>query len=274
MLISPCFFFLSTSASVVFVNQSAHWLQALHLTPYLSNTLLFIAQLVPYCLFWFFFTFLYLFMPNRQVPLSSAFLGGVIGGTIYLIVQWGYIYFQIAFNRVGAIYGSFAAFPLFLIWVQLSWFFLLFGAEISFAHQTLDQHEYEERSKRASVGYKRLLSLWILHLAIGKFMKGEPWLTRDAVMVRYQIPYALATPILDDLVASGLLVDTSQGLAPVKAAENLRISDALSALETRGISDFPFIEATELAPFERSLLAFREQIESSPENKRIYTHSS
>ena len=270
MLIGPCLFFISMSASVLFVNKADQGIEALHLGIFLSGTLLFIAQLVPYCLFWFLFTFIYIFMPNKKVPFSSAFLGGVVGGTIYLIVQLGYIYFQAGFNKIGAIYGSFAAFPLFLIWVQVSWFVLLLGAEVSHAHQTLDMHEFEEQSKRASFSYKRLLSLWIVHLAISKFVKGESLLTRESVVIRYQIPYALAAPIVEDLISGGIFLDTPQGLLPAKPVEQLRIYDVISALETKGGAEFPFIDATSLAPFERALDSFRRQLETSSDNKLIY----
>jgi len=269
LLIGPCLLLFSMSASVFFVHKAQQGIAALHLGHFLTGALVFIAQLVPYCLFWFLFTFVYIFMPNKRIHLSSAFLGGVVGGTIFLIVQWGYLYFQAGFNRIGAIYGGFAAFPLFLLWVQVSWFILLLGAEISYAHQTLDTHEYEEKSKGASLSYKRLLSLWIVHLATSKFMKGESF-TREAVMVRYQIPHALAVPILDDLVNSGILQDTPQGLLPAKPVEQLRISDVIAALETKGGSDFPFIDATALAPFERALASFSDLIEESSENKPLY----
>jgi len=268
MLIAPCLFLLSTSASVFFVRKVAEGVALLHLNLFFSQLLLFIAKLVPYCLFWFLFAFVYVFMPNRRVPISSAFLGGIVGGTIYLIVQWAYLYFQAGFNRIGAIYGSFAAFPLFLIWVQINWSLLLFGAEFSYAHQTLDQHEYEEKAKRASIGYRRLLSLWILHLAVSRFLNGEGPLTRDCIAVRYQIPYALATPILEDLTGSGLLLETPGGYLPAKGG--LRISDALFALEEKGDSDFPFIDSSALAPLERALESFRHEIEASPDNKPLH----
>lgn len=270
MLIGPCLFFLSISASILFVKKAEEGIDALHLGSFLSNSLHFIAEFVPYCLFWFLFTFIYLFMPNKRVSIPSAFLGGIVGGTIYLIIQFGYIYFQFAFNRFGAIYGSFAAVPLFLIWVQVSWFVLLLGAEIAHAHETLDLHEYEEQSKKASLELRRLISLWIVHLSISKFMNGEPSLTRKAIRVRYQIPYALASPILDDLISSGILLDTPQGLLPTKPTEELRIADVISAIERKGTSDFPFLDAQSLAPFERALESFQREIEASSENKPIY----
>jgi membrane protein len=101
---------------------------------FLAGKAKFVAELVPYFLSWFVFTFIYLFMPNQKIPFSSGLIGGIVGGTIYLFFQWTYIYFQVVFLQLGAVYGSFAAVPLFLIWVQLSWCILLFGAEVSFAH--------------------------------------------------------------------------------------------------------------------------------------------
>ena len=270
MLLGPCLLFLSLSASVFFVNEVSRGLQRLHLSHLVTGTLVFVAKLVPYCLFWFLFTFVYLFMPNKKVPFPSALLGGVVGGTIYLLVQLGYFYFQFLFNNIGTIYGSFAAFPLFLIWVQVSWCVLLFGAEVSFAHQTLDMHEYEDRAKRVSFSYKRLLSLWIIHLAVSKFVEGNGFLTREMILVRYQIPYALAAPIVEELIVCGLLLDTPKGLIPSKPAESLRMSDVIEALDAKGASDFPFIDATSLAPFEKALESFRAQIESSPANRHFH----
>jgi membrane protein len=90
-----------------------------------------ISNLITCSLAWVLFTFIYLFMPHRKIPISSAILGGVVGGTIYLLFQWTYVYFQFVFLRLGAVYGSFTAVPLFLLWVQASWCILLYGAEVS-----------------------------------------------------------------------------------------------------------------------------------------------
>ena len=67
------------------------------------------------------------------MPWKSGVIAGIIAGTTYQIVQWTYFHFQIGVSSYGAIYGSFAAIPLFLIWLNLSWLILLAGAQI--AHQ-------------------------------------------------------------------------------------------------------------------------------------------
>ena len=76
---------------------------------------------------WILFTFVYIFMPNIKVRLTSALLAGIIAGTAYEVVQWAYIIFQVGVSKYNAIYGGFAALPLFLAWLQVSWLIVLFG---------------------------------------------------------------------------------------------------------------------------------------------------
>lgn len=77
-----------------------------------------------------FFTFVFRFLPNKLIPWSSSLLAGVIAGIFFQIIQWSYIHLQIYLTSYNAIYGSFAAIPLFLIWVQLSWLIVLVAAEV------------------------------------------------------------------------------------------------------------------------------------------------
>lgn len=87
--------------------------------------------LLLFSLSWILFSFIYYFMPNRKVPLNASIFAGILAGTLFQIIQWGYIHFQIYVTSYNAIYGSFAAIPLFLIWLQLSWLITLIGAEVS-----------------------------------------------------------------------------------------------------------------------------------------------
>lgn len=271
MLIGPFLFVLSSSFTVFLVDQLEKAIRILPLEGWSMSLLLFFIHLIPYGLFWLLFTFIYFFMPNAKVKPSAAWFGGLVAGTLYVVLQWGYIHFQIGVSRYGAIYGSFAALPLFLIWLQVSWFVLLFGAEISYALQSLEKYEFEGPIAQASHSFKRLLSLWIVHLSVKRFLAHETWLNRSLLIQHYQIPALLANPILDDLIAARVLVETKEGVIPARRADQLRISDVTEALEDLGTSDFPFIETKALAPFERALDQFRAQIESSPSN-RVMSH--
>ncbi len=78
---------------------------------------------------------MYLFLPNVKVKTHAAFIGAVFAALFWLIVQWFYFYLQIGVARYNAIYGSFASVPLFLIWIQVGWTFVLSGAVLAYAVQ-------------------------------------------------------------------------------------------------------------------------------------------
>ena len=94
-----------------------------------------------------------------KIRFRSGLVGGLIAGTLYQIFQFAYLTFQIGVSKYNAIYGSFTALPLFLVWLQLSWIILLFGAEISFAHQNEESYEFEPDCAKISHRYRALLEM-------------------------------------------------------------------------------------------------------------------
>ncbi len=147
-------------------------------------------------------------MPNTKVNFKAGLLGGVVAGTLYQIAQGAYISFQIGAARYNAIYGSFAALPLFLMWIQISWWIVLFGAELSFANQNVDTYEYEPDCLKVSSGFKKLLTLQIAQLLVKKFANGDKPLTDIQISGQLEMPIRLVHNILFDLVASGLVSET------------------------------------------------------------------
>ncbi len=132
MIICPLFFVTSSSITLYLSTQIAESAHSNIITEAVSPILLFLLKLFPYFLSIILFSFVYLFMPNTQVYLRSGALAGIVGGITFQGWQWLYIKFQIYASSYGAIYGSFAALPLFLIWLQVSWLILLAGAELAF----------------------------------------------------------------------------------------------------------------------------------------------
>lgn len=94
-------------------------------------------RFIPFILLWVVFSFLFLFMPNRSVSPISGLFAGFLTTILYLTAQWIYITFQIGVGQYGTIYGSFAALPLFLIWLQLSWVIVLGGAAFCAAFEKI-----------------------------------------------------------------------------------------------------------------------------------------
>ncbi len=205
MLISPILVLMSGSATVFITTQVTQITQKIELLGFISPLISFLLKFIPYILIWALFTILYIIMPNTKVKFKAGLLGGVVAGTLYQIVQGAYISFQIGVAKYNAIYGSFAALPLFLMWLQISWWIVLFGAELSFANQNVDTYEYEPDCLKVSPGFKKLLALQIAHLLIKKFENGDRPLSDSQISTQLEMPIRLVHNILFDLVESGLV---------------------------------------------------------------------
>jgi len=83
---------------------------------------------------------MYIFFPNTRVGNRPAMLGALLAAVVWFSVQNIYVNLQIGVAGYNAIYGSFATVPLFLVWIYLGWVFILAGAQLAFAVQTLDRH--------------------------------------------------------------------------------------------------------------------------------------
>lgn len=272
MLICPILLIMSSSMTVLITSQVALILDKIAILGALAPLIMFSLKFLPYLFLWILFTFFYAFMPNTKVLIRSAFLGGVVAGTIYQLTQWAYITFQIGASKYGAIYGSFAALPLFLVWLQVSWLIVLFGAEISFAEQNVETYEFEPDSLKVSGAFKRLLALRITHLCVKNFFKAKtPW-TAAQIAHRLEIPVRLVRQILFELTESGVLVEVrfsdlnEVAYQPAKDIEHLTIQDVLETLDTHGISDIPVESSEELRKLEESLKFFAERNKKSDAN--------
>jgi membrane protein len=229
-------------------------------------------KLAPYIIIWLVFSFLYSFMPNTKVKLKAAILGGVVAGTIYQVVQWGYINFQVGAARYGAIYGSFAAVPLFLAWIQISWLIVLFGAEISFAYQNVETYEFERDCLQISHSFKNLISLRIAHLIIKNFSSGGESLTASQISRKLEVPIRLVNDILYELVESEILAEVKKGeksdlfYHPARDPEILTVKYIVDALEESGSHNIPIVKSEELNRIAQSLKTFSDITEKSPAN--------
>jgi len=275
MLTCPVLVIMSGSLTVFVTTQMSIIIERITLLGMFSFIIFFFIKFLPYCLIWALFTFTYVLMPNTKVNIGSGLLGGIIVGTIYQFVQWGYIYLQVGIARYNAIYGSFAAFPLFLIWMQLSWQIVLIGAEISFAHQNVDTYEFEPDCLRISSLFKRLLSLQVAHLLVKTFHKGEKPLTVTEISHILESPIRLVRSILHELVKSGNFTYVSaennknSAYQPARDINLFTIKYIIEALEDNGVNDIPVARTEELKALSDSLQAFRDTIEKSPANKLL-----
>ncbi len=272
MLICPILFILSSSITVFITSQITVITEKISLLGFFSPLIFTALKMVPYCVLWILFTFIYVFMPNSKVDIKSGFIAGVVAGTIYQLVQWGYIHFQIGAAKYGAIYGSFAALPLFLIWLQVSWLVVLLGAEISFAIQNEETYEFEPDCGRVSHSFRKSVSLWVTHLCVKRFANEEAPLTANQISHELELPIRLVREVLFSLVEAGVLSEVKSSVVkedayqPATPIEELTIKKVLDALEDSGNNMIPIHESKEFNKIAECMESFRGQIEGAQAN--------
>ena len=272
MVVCPLLFVISHSLTVFVMGQLKIISQNGSGLALVSPLLLKILNFLPFGVIWVLFSFIYIFVPNTKVNLKSGILAGIVAGSVYQFVNWGYFKFQVGAANYGAIYGSFAALPLFLIWLQVSWLIVLLGAEICFGHQNVETYELEPLSQRASHSFKKLLALKMTHLLIKNFHQGKKPLTADQISRELDIPSRLVHDVLYELVEAAVLTETTGenleivGYQPARCIEHMTIGFVINQLEHRGIESIPIQGSESLSKLSSALRQIHETIARSPGN--------
>ncbi len=275
MMICPVLLIIASSVTVLLNTHVSGLLERLSVLGYLADVLIWLLKLLPYGVIWLVFTFIYMFMPNTKVELKSALWGGILAGTIYQLVQLTYITFQIGVSNYGAIYGSFAALPLFLVWLQLSWLIVLLGAEISFAHQNVGTYEFEQDCLAVSHSFKRMIALMMTSLCVKHFLNAEKPLTAEAISRQLEVPIRLVRSVLAELTGARLLAeiraDGREDVAyqPACDTQRLTVAAVIERLDQQGVATVPIVETADVQNLRETLKRYREIIEQSSANLRL-----
>jgi len=275
MISGPILLIISSSATVLVASQVKVIMQKIAVLGFFSSVITFLLNLLPYVSIWAMLTMVYLVMPNTRVPLRAGIIAGVVAGTIFQIVQWVYIKFQIGVASYGAIYGSFAALPLFLGWVQMSWMIILFGAEFAHAVEYFETFGFHPDYSRISISSKRMIMLRIFHLLTKRFSLGETPLSAKEISHRLEIPAPLIRQLLSELMNVGLVTEASGGIKhdvafqPGRTIENITVKEALDEFEKHGISKLPDSSSEDARKIAAYLKEISDVLEKSPANVRL-----
>ncbi|MBN2427161.1 MAG: YihY family inner membrane protein [Deltaproteobacteria bacterium] len=239
LVLGPVFIFAAISMTSTL--QSQVFLQRLLEMAYVGEVILILFKTLPFVVMWAAFTFLYIFMPNAKVRLSSALVGGIFGGTIWQLAQWGFVHAQVGVARYNAIYGTLAALPILMIWIYLSWIIVLLGLIVTYAWQNTEIIRRETSEQRVSFMCREKTALAILILVTRKFYEnGQPW-DLQRISGHLNLPPRLRMRVLDELVDLGFLsevVDEGEESAyqPAKAPERVAVADIIAEFRRQGDS--------------------------------------
>ncbi len=234
MLLAPVLLIAASSISIFVQTQLSSLISAIAL----PGTLIALKLLsyLPILILWSLFSFVFIFMPNTTVNLRSGIFAGVFSGTLYFIVQSLYVSLQIGVSSYNAIYGSFAALPLFLVWLQVTWIIVLIGSHLSFYHQNIALYQYNLHIKNLNFVSKVTLAQRIIHKIIERFSQSNvtPY-TAEELCVQLHLPISIVQPIILELA-------TCQLLSAVEISDN-PTPRYLPARDTKLLNDEAISEA-------------------------------
>lgn len=201
---------------------------------YASSLIIWLVNVLPYLLVWFLFVFLYMYMPATPVKFKYAILAGIIAGTVYQVMQWFYIRFQIGVSSYNAIYGSLAALPLLLVWLQLSWSIVLWGTELCYIFRNrhcmyLNSLDRESRWIE-NVGQ----AVKILKYISDEYMQNKGGVTLGQISKKLKISTSKLQIVLHELVEKSVLAgwreDDDIVYLPLRDLHQLSMADVINRL--------------------------------------------
>jgi membrane protein len=276
ILIGPVFIIISGSATV-FINTTLQSYKSEGMFfEYTSNFFLHAMQLAPFILIWIFFTILYMIIPNKNVKFLPALAGGILAGTAFAFLQNGYVYFQLAMSRYNAIYGSFAALPLFLIWLQISWMFILFGAEVSHAVQYAEKLIYAQQSKNLSQRITKMLCVNVLKEISERFESADTAHSLSSLSEALNIPLHFTEKAIELLIDAGLISEINinqnskqRGYQPAANPNKLTFTYVVQQLEKAGANELKLPKGSSLDHMKKVFEHFDEEQNNLELNKPI-----
>ncbi|HPQ08717.1 MAG TPA: YihY/virulence factor BrkB family protein [Bacteroidia bacterium] len=236
MIFAPLFLIFSSSITILLQTKISAIL--------FSSAAVIGIKLLSFVLLILVFFFLYKTLTNAFISVKSAFIGAFVAALLFELLQWAYIHFQIGVSRFNAIYGSLAALPLFLIFVQYSWYIVLFGAEWVYAHQHINKFELETEISHLSMRMRKVFSIMILSKLLNYFIQKNKGIKASEISEQLDIPIRLTQTILNDLIDVNFIIEVKQEnddpvYLPLKPDYQITVSELVKALDSKGTNQLP-----------------------------------
>ena len=173
-----------------------------------SETLVggFIFELLPVVLLWFLFALIYLLVPNTKVHFGAAFIGGIVGGSLWHLNNvFGFLYASrvVSYSKI---YGSLGLVPVFMAGLYFSWLILLFGAQVAYAFQNRQAYLQDRLAETVNQRGREFVALRLMTCLGQRFQNGRPPLSLQKISTELGIPSRLAQSVMQTLLAARLVI--------------------------------------------------------------------
>ncbi len=231
--------------------------------------------LSPYLLIWLLFGLIFSLMPNTRVPFKAALYGAMISGTIFQWWEVAYISTQVGVSRYNAIYGSFAALPLFLIWLQTSWLIVFFGSELAFAKAHLRNYIYERQSRNLSQRFRLKISVLVIYEIYKDYKGAITQRSEEELSEKLHLPIVSVRDALQTLVSAGFLApidDDTKAIhryLPTKDLSKVYLLELIESIQALGNEDGISKDAPVFTQVDTWWDNLFTELRMSPGNKRL-----
>lgn len=237
LLLFPILIVLTSGLSIFIATVAGSMPDLLLLGPMVR----FLIALLPYILMSAMFIGMYVFMPNTHVKVRYVIVPGILAGVAMQWLQLFYIHSQMWVSSYNAIYGSFAALPLFMLWMQISWTICLFGAELCYTNQNLDYYDYNTKTSDISHRYRIMLCTILASRICRRFDRGGRPYTALELCGETGIPIRIANDLLYAMIGARLLIEITSDekgeasqFVPAENVDNLSLGVMIDRLESQG----------------------------------------
>lgn len=196
----------------------------------------FVSVVAPIVSIWLGLSFAFLALPNTRVRLPSALFGGALAALAWFAAQWIYVYFQVGLTKYNGIYGSFAALPVFLVWMYSCWMIFLVGAELTYAHQNVPLYTSIRRTGNLDQTQRESLALRLVGRIAHAFLNRDEPLSAGHLASELSVSPRAVQEVLEALADRGILARASEGredsYLPARDPDHICVADVLEALRT------------------------------------------
>lgn len=240
LLLVPIMIILSSGISI-FLNSAASASPVLQAIEPIRRVLL---RLIPFVVASGVFTWIFIAIPNTKVRFLSAIIPGVIVGILFQLVQMFSVYLVMLFTRMSVVYGAFSAIPLILVWLHITCWLLLIGAELAFAIQNNDMFAYEKDLETMSRRYKDYIMLYLLSVIIRRFEAGESPQTAQKMAAEHQLPIRLVQQLLSRLEETSIVRrvytedEEEQAFVPALDIKTITVEMVIGRISAQGTEEF------------------------------------
>lgn len=201
-------------------------------------------RLVPFVVASGVFTWIFFAIPNTKVRFVSAVIPGVLMGVLFQVVQMFSVYLVVMFTRMSVVYGAFSAIPLILIWLHITCWLLLVGAELAFAIQNNEMFAYEKDLQTMSRRYKDYVMLYLLSVIVKRFEQGEQPQTAQEMAAQNQLPIRLVHQLLTRLEETDIVrrvyveQEEDETYVPAMDTRLLTVEMVIGRISAQGTEEF------------------------------------